>query len=196
MPLLSRFGKGKKNEEASEPLEQNEEEEEGLLIATDARQSAPETGESVPVAGSDGAPEPEVVEDELFAAAQASAPAAAPGDAEAAEASLDADAEESSAEAPTGSDSLDAEVGDDLLEASAEVSTESASSGADPLTGGSGGGGDGSLDLFRDIEEESDLSHLLEGIEEIPIDELLAELREVQAMLGPAPADDEAAEAA
>ncbi len=205
MSLLSRFRKQKENE-ASDELDETlaNSEEEGLLMSTGAEQASPEKG-AEPAAGTpvdqekDATNQAEV--DDLLEAAQ-DEPAAAESsdatltaeDAPASEMEVD-DLMEAAQDEPAAAEGADVAPGDenaaasdsgidDLLEvaqgdgAGAEQEGAAEKEKEDPFETGTD-----ALAAFEETEVESEIGDLLKGLEEVSVDELLTDLREIRAML-------------
>lgn len=156
MPLMSRFRKDKKEEDDPlEGLDQADEEEgdEGLFMAT-----------SLKPGGAPSDDEPEAEQDE---------------------AGLDDLPEPSSAEGTPAEGGGEPAVDGGGGSAGGEdppvqtVAAEVESSGAED----SSGSGDDALSLFRAETVESGAGHLTKDIEDVPIEELLADLRELRSIL-------------
>ena len=207
MSLLSRFRKQKENE-ASDELDETlaNSEEEGLLMSTGAEQASPEKG-AEPTAETpvdqekDATNQAEV--DDLLEAAQ-DEPAAAESsdatltaeDAPASEMEVD-DLMEAAQDEPAAAEGADVAPGDenaaasdsgidDLLEvaqgdgagAEQEGAAEKEKEKEDPFETGTD-----ALAAFEETEVESEIGDLLKGLEEVSVDELLTDLREIRAML-------------
>lgn len=212
MPFLSKFRKNKKDAEKAEaPLEKLDDvEEEGLLISTDvAAQPAAEPARPSPEQpadepeASDKAETPGIVPDDPMAEAAPAGARAMPasGDdpmAEAASAGERAPAAaDGQAEPANHVDPMPADLGDQSTPAGDAAPADGAG-GADPAVAGESeeSGSSDTLDLFREAEVESESTGLTQYVEDISIEDLMKELRELRNMLS-APADaDDTAEAA
>ncbi len=154
MPLMSRFLKDKKgDEDPLDDMQEAEEEDEGLFMPTKLRPGGGEQDQDPAAQGGGGGI------DELLEASSAENPLG-----EAAEPSTEGDADP-------------AEAGEDVEGDGPAVQTVSA--------GGEGSdqSGDDPLSLFRSSAAESSAGNLTKDIEDVPVEELLAELRELRAML-------------
>lgn len=153
--MLSRFKKNKKDEGSLDASETLEEEDEGLFMSA-GEQDGATTSDDGASAGMASQP-PDVLQDSALEDAQPSA-----------------------------------EEGDNNLAAPATPSPESSAENEEADTeeagsedgSASSGGGDDLLSAFRDAEAMSDTSGLLKGVEDVSMDEILAELREVREMMG------------
>ena len=176
--MLSRFRKNKKDDEGlDDALEGGE--EEGLLMSTAGKEGAP-------AADADEAPASQAAVDELMNSASSGGAAS---DEDAGDDLLDAAAGEAGSKEPGASD--------DLLATASQSPAAEETPAADLESGGGGdGGSDDFLSAFRDTEVESDNSDLLKGIEDITMEEILTEAREVRALFGftgtPSADEDEA----
>ena len=184
MRFLSRFKKGQAEDDAVEALEAGE--EEGLLMATEGRPRASTEDETAAqaedldsqdtpggaavAADSAGTDQPQAEGGDLRATpggeaasdtANASEPAGLPVDAPAASAEEQPDPTAQATEGESGPGESVADPDDDPLAA------------------------------FRGAVVESDESYLTKGIEDVPIADLVAEVREVRNMLPPTPPESE-----
>ena len=193
MPFLSKFRKNKKDAEKAEaPLEKLDDvEEEGLLVSTDvAAQPAAEPAR----------PSLEQPADEPEAPDKAETPGIVPDDpmAEAASAGESAPATANGPAEPANDvDPMPAALGDQSTPAGDAAPADGAG-GADPVVAreSEDSGSSDALGLFRDADVESESSGFTQYVEDISIEDLMKELRELRNMLS-APADaDDTAEAA
>lgn len=166
MPFLSKLRKGKKDEEDLEETEESLDpgEEEGFLMSTGGQRGA--SGEVETTAtDQENAAQQQAAPDDLLEAAEGGA---APGDVRPYREGQ-----------PQIDDMVEAAGGEQPAPAAKSVelqsiSVESSDGADDPL-----------MAAFRDSTVASDVGDLTQDIEDISVEELVAELREVRSMLPP-----------
>ena len=176
MPLMSRFRKDKKDdaEAAGTDAGLEEDKDAGLFMASSSQPDQP-AAEAAPAEA-----------DDLLEASS--------GETASPEAGSDEQAEDSASETPSPTTEDEAGASESPRPSTAEETTPA----ADPIVktvAASEGATDDLMSAFRNVGDEVEASGLMKEVEDVSIDELLADMREIVELLGlTVPAADDSEE--